>query len=540
MSDKKVGRNASCPCGSGLKYKKCCGRSGQYHISKANLDILKRLLSQEEAKEMQRKMEQGLGRPIISAEAKGTRFVAVGNVLHMSDNWRTFHDFLGYYTKIIFGKEWAEGEFKKDEADRHPLIRWIEICSKQMKEYKNKSDSRIKPMPMTGACIAYLSLSYNLYLIAHNIKLQNILIRRLKKVDQFHGALYETQIFGALIRAGFDIELENELDGTSTHCECVAVNRKSNKKYSVEAKARSVEGVLGKTKEQGAPKDGEIKIVRKLRDALKKESDHERIVFLDINVPDTVKYSEKTEWLDNALDDIRKAESAMVINGKKAPSAYVFVTNFPFHHNLLTDSYRFAAIAEGFKISDFKVGQTMTLRKAIVAREKHKDMYDFFQSLRDLNIPATFDGEIPEFALNQNIPRLFIGHSYLVPDSNGEDVVGELVDASVDVKNQIAMGIYILENGKSIICKNPLTDEEIKAYKKSPETFFGVYKKVPKQANDALDLYEFFYETYKKSSKEKLLEFMKSSPDINELKKLSQEELAREFCIRTAISAAKK
>jgi preprotein translocase subunit SecA len=25
-SDKKIGRNAPCPCGSGKKYKKCCGR----------------------------------------------------------------------------------------------------------------------------------------------------------------------------------------------------------------------------------------------------------------------------------------------------------------------------------------------------------------------------------------------------------------------------------------------------------------------------------------------------------------------------------
>jgi preprotein translocase subunit SecA len=25
-SEKKVGRNAPCPCGSGKKYKKCCGR----------------------------------------------------------------------------------------------------------------------------------------------------------------------------------------------------------------------------------------------------------------------------------------------------------------------------------------------------------------------------------------------------------------------------------------------------------------------------------------------------------------------------------
>jgi SWIM/SEC-C metal-binding protein len=26
----KIGRNAPCPCGSGLKYKKCCGKGGNY------------------------------------------------------------------------------------------------------------------------------------------------------------------------------------------------------------------------------------------------------------------------------------------------------------------------------------------------------------------------------------------------------------------------------------------------------------------------------------------------------------------------------
>ncbi len=28
--DKKIGRNDPCPCGSGLKYKKCCLKTGQY------------------------------------------------------------------------------------------------------------------------------------------------------------------------------------------------------------------------------------------------------------------------------------------------------------------------------------------------------------------------------------------------------------------------------------------------------------------------------------------------------------------------------
>ena len=27
-SDRKIARNEDCPCGSGLKYKHCCGKSG--------------------------------------------------------------------------------------------------------------------------------------------------------------------------------------------------------------------------------------------------------------------------------------------------------------------------------------------------------------------------------------------------------------------------------------------------------------------------------------------------------------------------------
>lgn len=31
--DKKIGRNDLCPCGSGLKYKKCCLKTGKYEES---------------------------------------------------------------------------------------------------------------------------------------------------------------------------------------------------------------------------------------------------------------------------------------------------------------------------------------------------------------------------------------------------------------------------------------------------------------------------------------------------------------------------
>lgn len=33
VKDHKIGRNDPCPCGSGLKYKKCCFNSGKYETT---------------------------------------------------------------------------------------------------------------------------------------------------------------------------------------------------------------------------------------------------------------------------------------------------------------------------------------------------------------------------------------------------------------------------------------------------------------------------------------------------------------------------
>jgi hypothetical protein len=75
------------------------------------------------------------------------------------------------------------------------------IC-KQQKAHA-RIPNEIYTMPMTGAAAAYNWLSYNLYLIAHNVKLQERLINRLKNPEQFWGAYYETFVAAAMIKAGF-------------------------------------------------------------------------------------------------------------------------------------------------------------------------------------------------------------------------------------------------------------------------------------------------------------------------------------------------
>jgi hypothetical protein len=149
----KIGRNDPCPCGSGKKYKRCC--------YERNDSIPSEVPSQFErlkAKQLQIKKQQGLGRSIISIDSKDYRFVAVGNRMYYSKKWKTFHDFLFEYIRMIFSKEWLQAEFTKLFEERHPVVRWHEIVHKYMREHLS-GDGAINTTLMTGAVSVYLNLS---------------------------------------------------------------------------------------------------------------------------------------------------------------------------------------------------------------------------------------------------------------------------------------------------------------------------------------------------------------------------------------------
>ena len=98
----KIGRNDLCPCGNGRKFKHCHGQP-QYELPNLflNADLEKKVIEEgkrqfekHKAQELQRQKQQGLGRPIISMELKGYRYVAVAGGVHYG-KWKTFIDFLG-------------------------------------------------------------------------------------------------------------------------------------------------------------------------------------------------------------------------------------------------------------------------------------------------------------------------------------------------------------------------------------------------------------------------------------------------------------
>jgi SEC-C motif len=130
----KLGRNEPCHCGSGKKYKKCHllsdqdqgrarHRAEQRRPSAAPPHIAE-MMRRREVQEEIRRVQQGLGRPIISSMLNDHRMVAVGNQIFWSKDWKTFPDFLSAYIMKTLGSEWGNTEIKKPLAERHPIMQW--------------------------------------------------------------------------------------------------------------------------------------------------------------------------------------------------------------------------------------------------------------------------------------------------------------------------------------------------------------------------------------------------------------------------------
>ena len=170
------------------------------------------------------------------------------------------------------------------------------------------------------------------------------------------------------------------------------------------------------------------------------------------------------------------------------------------------------------------------MSELVSAREKHSEVYDLLDCLnRYETIPSSFDDRTPEEFFGEIDPPK-IGEKYLIP--NGEDgIVAELVSAQVLEQEKTVWG-HFKTNDSFLMAKFQLTVAEFTAYKRSPETFFGKLQTVPHEITEPHQCYDFLFSTYKNSSKQSLLEFMKDHADIEELKKMDQPILAKLYCER--------
>lgn len=535
----KIGRNQACPCGSKKKYKKCCGNSlhKKLHVNQMSEDDVppevKLAFAKHKANELTRQQQQGLGNPIVSCESHGYRLVAVGNTMHWSKNWNTFHDFLMYYIKKLMSNNgWGNKEISKPYDQRHPILQWYDIMCRYQREFI-KEPGKVSSAPMTGAVEAYVQLAYNLYLLAHNTRksdyneeLQNRLIKRLKNVNEFPGAYYESYVCAALIRAGFEVEFEDERDGTSGHCDFIATCKQSGKKYTVEAKAIRREGVYGAT--QNTSKANLAQSIRnQIYDSLRKPSQYPRIIFVEMNLQCETR-EDAVVFITEAVAAVQNAEN-LTVNKEPADPAYIFLTNHTHQYNLDGSSPRSIAHA-GFKIPDFGYGKAFSsLRAMYYAKQKHIDIHSIMQSLEThYNIPATFDGSLPSETFGSEQQRLVVGETYFFNDLDENGLVATVTSATVSKPEKV---IYIATKCGRILSR-PMSEAELYDYESHPDTFFGVVHRQGRTIEDPFELFEWMLSTYIKMPKEKLLELMNDRDNLEQMRSLSQQDLAITYCER--------
>jgi hypothetical protein len=531
----KIGRNKPCPCGSGKKYKRCHGQSGPLPVGSA--DFAETIQSSREKMAAQRRIQeaqQGRGKPIISAKVQEHQIVAVGNQLHFSKTWKTFIDFLGYYIQTKITPEWGNAELAKPLQERHTILQWYDaVCQLQKESIKKPGEPA--NMEMVGVLACYYGLAYALYLIEHNVELQNRMISRLKDRSNFQGAYYELMVARALITAGFELTLEDESDRCSKHCEFAAVSKDTGQKFWIEAKMRSVAGLLGKNNTDGVSSETEKKptseLTKHLNAAFKKPADDKRMIFIDLNVVMSVDANDESRpaFVDAVNQRLLKYEKESL---KSGDTAYVFVTNMTFHRDLL-GAAQMLSIPSGMGISDFNRPGHMTLSEIYRRDKKHADALRVCDSMSNLlSFPTTFDGSMPATALFGDLPPVQIGEKYNFEGAgaNGEDVVGTVADAIVlEEEKEVTVAIHT-DDDRTFLLKEKMTDTQLADYKAHSGAYFGKVKYVPKGIKTPYDMFLFFVDGQKDMERAKLLEHLHMKEEQAE--GLSEEDLLLELCER--------
>lgn len=300
----------------------------------SDFEIIKTIQDMK-AKQKRLKNLYGDVKPIFHVEYLEYHFVAIGDYIHYSNKWKTFVDFLIYYIWHIFGKDWINQEKNKQESERHIILHWWNSTLKFIKTQK-KNDEGVFFSKPSGPFKAFVTLAYDLYLLAHHEKLQDQFIERLKNSDQFQGVRYELFVVSTLIRAGFEIEYEDETDRSDKHVEFIAKHKQSKEIIAIEAKSKHRPGVLSYPGEIETVEDIRVRVGRLINSAIAKKPKLPYIIFIDLNLP-----PEKMDVFDDPKlkELIKTLKQTNKTNDDKDLFNSIFYTNFPYHYGNEFDDF---------------------------------------------------------------------------------------------------------------------------------------------------------------------------------------------------------
>jgi len=319
MPSNKIGRNDPCPCGSGLKYKKCC-------LNRTASGFRTQEQSQPEIISPTEPHLQILS----SIVHNGYRFRIVFNRVYQRPLSETFHEFLVEIIKWTFGEVWWRKQKGMSRERRHNVLNWCEDFFEFKKNNitdDNKLDTlKVYEADASGPVWALMTLGYDLFCLQTENKLPDRMIERLRKNISFQSVRYEILTAAFMLRFGFDIRFLDEDELNAKHCEFIAKDIKSGLEIGVEAKSRKRDI---SDEKYNSDRDSRA-LYRLINTAVKqKPDDIPYIIFIDVNTvltPGTPLTSKP--W----FIDIDRAIGKMDIPTAEKPDIYtaIVVTNFAF------------------------------------------------------------------------------------------------------------------------------------------------------------------------------------------------------------------
>lgn len=212
----------------------------------------------------------GSSRSPLQIELEDERIVVAGSSIFAVPKKWSFREFLLSYGLGIIGRDVVNAEPNRSEP-KHSLARIL--LKGRLQIVQGSSGATGKKLDWNLS--RFLYLCWDLFTVSDNAGLQSELVNRLRRAQLYQGARYEAFVAASFVRAGFKIEFEPESDPTRRHCEFVAESTLTGRSFSVEAKSRHRTDHDGKT----------AGVTRLMKKALGKDADHERITFIDVNLP---------------------------------------------------------------------------------------------------------------------------------------------------------------------------------------------------------------------------------------------------------------
>lgn len=316
-------RKKLCPCGSGKKYKKCCGKTGNeqvdltkmpFRIVEPHLPVLPKVISRSDKYSIRQ----------------------VGLTTHFRPAKETFHEFLIYNLLLVFDHEWRKKQMAISSEKRHVLLNWLKSLNEWkatiFKEENKLSGEEIYSAFPSGDVQALLSFAYDIFCLQTVLRLKSSLVNRLKNFNEFQGARYELLVTAIIIRAGFKISFLDDKVKSSSHCEFIAKHKETGVEIGVEAKSRRRKGILhekGNFDFETAIR-GDVKhLFRKARS--QKPNGLPFIIFIDLNMPPREDIlNEPRPWITDikAMIDNYRNET----NDNAQPYNACFFTNIVYHY----------------------------------------------------------------------------------------------------------------------------------------------------------------------------------------------------------------